>query len=64
MFEHISLITGVKIGDISTARLYELQFEIVKQDYEFSFFLGIIFVHNFEVVPIDFMVIRSDMLEY
>ena len=29
MFKHISLITGVEIVDISTARLYELLFEIV-----------------------------------
>ena len=29
MFEYISLITGVKVGDISTAWLYELLFEIV-----------------------------------
>ena len=28
MLKHIYLITGVEIGDISTARLYELLFEI------------------------------------
>ena len=32
MFKHISLITSVKIGDISTARSFELLFEIVYQD--------------------------------
>ena len=29
MLEHISLITGVKIGDIFTGRLKELLFEIM-----------------------------------
>ena len=29
MLEQISLITGVNIGEISTARLYDLLFEIV-----------------------------------
>ena len=32
MFEHIYLITVIKIGDISTARLYELLFEVAYQD--------------------------------
>ena len=46
MLEHISLIIGVKIGDISTVRLYELLFEIALQHSMNLRFL-IIFVDDF-----------------